>query len=148
MNIVRVGLLACVKNKRHTEAKAKDLYVSHYFNKGRSYVERCYDRWYILSAKYYLLNPEELIQSYEKTLKKMPIEERREWSKKVFNQISSEFPNPRSCSLFFHTGKEYREFLIPLLRTSGYKCNVPLEGLSIGKQMQLYDRLSGQGHCL
>jgi len=43
-------------------------------------------------------------------------------------------------TVYFHAGVDYRSFLIPLLNHIGIKCEIPLEGLSYGRQLQWYDR--------
>lgn len=53
--------------KKHPTAgptKAKDAYVSGYFQNNRSYAERFGRRWLILSAKYGFLDPETRIRNY------------------------------------------------------------------------------------
>jgi hypothetical protein len=37
--------------------------------------------------------------------------------------------------VFFHTDKNYRNFLIPKLDNIGIECEVPLKHLGIGKQL-------------
>jgi len=136
---MRIGLLECGRKKRAVKSKAKDLYISPYFLKGRRYVERCYDKWFILSAKHRLLNPETEIEPYDETLKEKSAEARRLWSAETFSQIKKELVEPEKYELFFHAGKEYRHYLIPLCEKGGYKCHTPLKGKRIGEQQQIYN---------
>lgn len=136
----RIGYVGCVKRKRKTESKAKDLYTSDLFAKARKYAEEHYDKWFILSAKHHLVEPETVIGPYDETLNEKGIKERREWAKTVFNQIRQKFPDPTLYKLYFHAGTRYREFLIPLLRRAEYYCEVPLERLKIGEQLSWYKR--------
>lgn len=136
----RIGFVGCVKRKRESKCQAKDLYISDLFVKARKYVERRYDKWFILSAKYHLVEPETIIEPYDETLNEKGIEERREWARIVFNQIRQRFPDPSLYKLYFHAGMRYREFLIPLLNRAKYSCEVPLEGLKIGEQLSWYKR--------
>ena len=139
----KIGFIGCVKKKIKIGAQARDLYISDLFLKARSYVEKHYDKWFILSAKYHLLEPETFIEPYDETLNDKTAEERQRWSMIVFNQIRDKLPTPSSCGLFFHAGKRYREFLIPLLTEAKYSCRVPLEGLGIGKQLAWYKERLG-----
>jgi len=136
----RVGFAGCAKQKRNTRSRAKDLYISNLFIKARQYVESNYDRWFILSAKYGLVEPEAYIEPYDETLNEKTVEERRKWSKRVFSQIISKLPNSSQYELYFHAGAKYREFLIPLLVEVGYSCKVPLKGMKIGEQLSWYKR--------
>lgn len=145
---MRIGLLACVSKKISQKAKAKKIYCSPYFLKGRGYVGRCYDKWFILSTKHYLLNPETEIEPYNETLKEKSTEEKKRWAEEVFAQIKREFPEPSGYELFFHAGNEYRKYLIPLCEKAGYKCKVPLKGEKIGEQMHIYDECNKKKSCL
>jgi len=40
--------------------------------------------------------------------------------------------------IFFHTGKRYREHLIPKLVNIGIRCEILLESLGIGKEKRWY----------
>jgi hypothetical protein len=76
-----VAFLSCVKLKDDRPRQARDLYVSPWFVMARRFAERNADRWFILSAAYGLVDPERVIEPYDRTLKKMKIEERRGWAK-------------------------------------------------------------------
>lgn len=145
---MRIGLLGCVKKKKDEKAMAKDLYCSAYFIKGREYVERCYDRWFILSARHHLLDPNKVILPYNETLKEKNAEERKAWSAHVLEQIKEELKNPERYELFFHAGIEYRHYLVPLCEQAGYKWHIPLEGKRIGEQQKIYDEWNKKKSCL
>ena len=138
--IYRIGLVGCVKKKRKVRSKAKDMYISDLFIKARRYSEEHYDRWFILSAKYHLVEPDTYIEPYDETLNEKTKAERLKWAETVFRQIRDKLPYPPSYELYFHAGIRYREFLIPLLVGAGYACKVPLEHLKIGEQLAWYGR--------
>src|SRR5690606_13413659 len=52
-----IALVSCVSSKEPHAAPARDLYTSALFRKARAYAERNADAWYILSAKYGLVDP-------------------------------------------------------------------------------------------
>jgi len=108
------------------------------FRAAYKYAVKNYDTVAILSAKYGLLMPEDEIEPYYVTLKTMAAKERLEWAQKVFTQIKDRIGLQTISECYFHTGKEYRDFLILLLQKAGVKCYVPLTGLSIGVQLQWY----------
>lgn len=86
---VRVGLVGCVKTKRHHEAPARDLYVSQLFRGRRSYVEATCDRWFILSAKHGLVSPQEALEPYDETLNEKSADAKRIWSAAVLPCLSA-----------------------------------------------------------
>ncbi|MGG0120534.1 DUF6884 domain-containing protein [Bacillus paranthracis] len=58
------------------------------FSKVIKYIEQNnYDDWFILSAKYRLLNKTEIIEPYDLTLNSMRVLERKDWTNMVLNQI-------------------------------------------------------------
>lgn len=91
-----------------------------------------------MSAKYGLLHTDKVIEPYELTLNKMKATERRQWSEKVFKEILHVFPEKGTVRFF--AGKKYREYLVPLLQEAGYKVEVPLIGLGIGKQLAWFSK--------
>jgi len=131
-----IGLVSCTRSKLHHEALARELYMpSALFRKARAYCEQTYDEWYVLSAKYGLVHPATKLDPYDVTLNNMPVQERRAWGARVWEQLQPLLP----AELFLHAGARYRDPLTPFLERSGVAHNVPLEGLGIGKQLQWYD---------
>jgi hypothetical protein len=128
-----IYLISCVSVKRHVPSLAKDLYISPWFLKARHYVERTDCPWYILSAEYGLVSPDQTLAPYEKTLNSMPIGERRHWAKKVIVQMDQAIPQIE-CAVFL-AGQRYREFLMSQLQSRGISVEVPMEGLRIGEQL-------------
>ncbi|MEJ8756803.1 DUF6884 domain-containing protein [Pontibacter sp. H259] len=128
-----VYLVSCVSVKLDSKAAAADLYTSIWFKKARAYTEKRADAWFILSAKYGLLNPEALIVPYEKTLNTMPKKERLEWAEKVLSAILNN--TAPGDHIVFLAGSRYREFLAPKLCQLGYTIEVPLANMGIGQQL-------------
>ena len=84
----RIALVSCVKRKLTVPAAARELYISPLFRGLRDYAEVSTDAWYILSAKYGLLSPDDVIDPYELTLNRMPKAEREAWARRVEHQIA------------------------------------------------------------
>jgi len=130
--MAKVILISCVSKKLHYKSKAQDLYISSLFKKNLQYAKSLnYDKIFILSAKYGLLELSEKIKPYNKTLNKMRSNEIKEWANSVLNQLkkSTDLENDK---FVFLAGNNYRKFLLPHIKNY----NVPMQGLSIGKQLQ------------
>ena len=133
-----IFLISCVGPKRQNPAPSKDLYISPWFRKARSYVEGTGQPWFVLSAKHGLLRPLEVISSYDLTLNSMAIGDRRRWSRNVLSQLQ---PHLSSVgTVIFLAGLRYREFLVPAVLDYGLDVSVPLEGLRIGEQLRWLNR--------
>ena len=122
---MKIALIACCKSKLDHSCRAEDLYVGALFKKQLAFSrDQNFDRIFILSALHGLLKLDEVIQSYEKTLTKMPVAERKKWAAAV------EFVLPDNAEITYFAGVRYREFL---------PCgDVPCEGLGIGRQLKWF----------
>lgn len=129
-----IYLVSCVGQKQPSPMAARDLYISPWFKKARSYAEGTGMPWVILSAKYGLVHPDRLLAPYELTLNDMPAKNRRMWADRVFVQLEQHL---EGCdTVIFLAGSPYREYLAPMLRNCGIKVRIPMQGLRIGEQLQ------------
>ena len=132
----KIVLISCVSQKRTHQSKAKDLYISALFKKNLAYARRLNpDVIYILSAKYGLLDLETEIDPYNLTLNTMSAGQIRSWADKVLQQLS-QVADLNNDHFIFLAGMKYRKYLLPHLRSF----EVPLEGLTIGRQLQALSR--------
>ena len=137
-----IHLLSCVRKKQSAAAAAKHLYVSPWFRKARSYADRSGQSWFVLSAKYGLVLPDQVISPYDFTLNTMPIAGRRQWASRVLTQLRPYLSGVES--VVFLAGQRYRQFLEPSLRSRGLIVCAPMKGLGIGEQLRwLNKRLDG-----
>lgn len=133
-----VYLVSCVAKKQCYACKAGDLYVSEWFRKARAYVEATRAPWFILSAEYGLLGPGRVVEPYNKTLNRMSRSERKEWARRVIAKMETDLPSADRIVIL--AGERYREFLMDYLRSRARRIEVPMEGLTIGKQLQFLKR--------
>ena len=142
--MAHIGLISCVSKKRSSAAEAKDLYCSSLFAKSRKFVvERC-DSWFILSAKYGLVEPADVIEPYEDTLNTKSRRERNEWADRVWAVLRHRLRLDDHVTIL--AGQRYRESLVPLMTEYGCHVDVPMQGLRIGRQLQWLSRQLEQSH--
>jgi hypothetical protein len=125
-------LVSCVGKKRASPTLAKDRCVSEWFLRVRRFVESKGSPWFILSAKYGLVEPDQILAPYEQTLNTMSIAERRAWARRVEAQMDQQLPNFGRIVVF--AGQRYRGFLMDYLKRR-WVVEVPLEGRRIGEQL-------------
>lgn len=130
-------LVSCVGKKRRGPARAKDLYASEWFRRARRLIEQTGRPWFILSAKFGLVAPNQAITRYNRTLNTMRVAERRAWAGNVKAQISRRIHNFDRVVVF--AGKRYREFLMDYLR-GRWVVEVPMRHRGIGKQLHWLGR--------
>lgn len=126
------AFIACSKQKKHYPCTANLMYGGSLFKKSLQYCRLHYEHIYILSAKYGVLELNQVIEPYDLTLKNMSKLERAAWYRKVSNQmLEMKIPQP----FVFYTGHLYND---PF---AGIK---PLNGLGLGQQLQYFtERLKG-----
>jgi hypothetical protein len=127
-------LISCVTQKRKQACPARDLYVSDWFLKARHYTEASGCRWFILSAEYGLVAPDQVIAPYERTLNTMRVAECRAWAERVSEQRATAVPALSHVVLL--AGERYRQCLAQYLTDHGVTVSVPMAGLGIGKQLR------------
>lgn len=131
-------LVSCVKSKSRGPLRAKDLYRSVWFSKAKEYVEGLDQPWAILSAKHYLLSPDKVIRSYNRTLNNMTFDARRTWSDRVVRRIRLKYRS--SDTLILLAGKKYTEQVVPQLKEAGFLVKTPLARMGIGRQLSWFNK--------
>jgi hypothetical protein len=133
--VKKVVLISCTKEKRNYPCEAYKLYdESSLFKKSYAYAHTVSSEIYIISAKYGLVPEYQMIAPYDETLNTKGIDERREWGRKTAAQIRSRF-DVESIEFVLLAGSRYCEPLIPYLKYY----SMPLEGMPLGKRMQVLD---------
>jgi len=127
----RIGLISCTKAKLSWPAPARELYsASDLFRKAAAYCDTHLDGWFVLSAKYGLVEPERELEPYDVTLKTMSSLERRRWGAQVAQQLQQ----LGDVALEAHAGADY---VRPLIE-AGVALGEPLRGLAIGQRKRWY----------
>lgn len=129
----KIALISCCKKKNINKCQARDMYQSTLFKLSYLFAKMigC-DDIYVLSAKYGLLNEEEIIEPYDETLNRKNITERRNWADKVIAQLKKNLEiDIKNDEFIILTGKKYYEEIIPYLQ----KYRLPLGNLPIGMRL-------------
>lgn len=142
-----IVLVGCVKSKQDHPAPAKDLYVSDLFRKARQYAEVSAERWYILSAKYGLVAPDEVIEPYELHLARVSASYRRQWGIAVANQLLAASGVLEGRVVEVHAGAAYTDAIRPHLLEGGARVVEPLAGLTLGQRLAWYGTVDGGATC-
>ena len=131
-------LISCVKKKKSIAALAKDLYISDLFQKQRAYAERFEVPWFILSAEYGLVSPEDLIEPYELYLPKTSQDYQKAWGEKVVGQLKEKVGSLEGKTIEIHAGSIYLEAIRGRLESSGALVTNPRSGMKFGEILQWY----------
>lgn len=138
----KIVLVSCVSKKNIRACPARELYQSDWFLKAARFASQTGDGWYILSAKYGLVHPDQVLEPYNETLKTMGKSARAAWARRVMASLASHLqPGDR---VVFLAGQAYREFLADQVTGLGCKVEVPMDGLRIGEQLQWLKKQLGE----
>lgn len=138
-----VALVSCGKRKVGGQAMAADMYLSPRFKYARAIPERKGWRWYVLSAKYGLVPPDQIIDPYDQTLVGASKGIKRNWADKVLHQIRSTLES--GVHIVLLAGHDYTEFLAGPLREAGFAVDEPLDGLRQGEQLSRLKQMAAEG---
>lgn len=142
--IDRIVLAQCTASKRDGEHAARDLYdESDYFVKQRAYCEANADRWFVQSAEYGLLHPDDVVPSYNTHA--TDLNDPEAWGEGIAADLSSRVPAEAVVEIL--GGARYADPLTPALERRGFEVKEPLRGQGIGERkstlMDMADRVLG-----
>jgi len=132
-----VYLISCSAEKKDYKCAASELYDSALFKKSLDYTRKQTEDKFIkiISAQYGLVDLDQLIEPYDKTLKDMSADQRKEWAELVYDAILENF-NVDKDRFIFLAGNAYTEYLLPKFK---YNKDL-LEGKRIGERMEYLDK--------
>lgn len=108
-----IALISCVKEKLDQTAPAKDIYIGDGFNLWyKDAEERNVSNIYILSGKYGLLLPNQLIEPYDLNLGEQSEEYQYYWKNKVLSRLK-ELHDLKIVHVLIYTNSTYYGQLIP-----------------------------------
>ena len=127
----RVVIAQCTGSKRDGKHAARDLYdESDYFRKQRDYAEAVADEWFVQSALYGLLHPDDVVDSYNQHAK--DVDDAEEWATEIADDLAAAVPDTAVVEVL--GGKSYADPLTPELEARGFEVHEPLRGQRIGKR--------------
>lgn len=106
---MRIFVLSCSNEKIKTVGKAEDVYCSKNFLNSLNIAKTCGDMFFIVSGRYGLLLPDQLIEPYDFDISMVMPEEQSAWARKTWESLE----NVISCKdkLIFLTNPSYSELL-------------------------------------
>lgn len=138
MNKPSIVLISCVKTKQRQPCAAKDMYVSVLFGKERAYAEASGLPWFILSAEYGLVAPDEWVSPYERYLPDTPAGYQIAWGAWVVARLELLSGSLAERVIEVHAGSAYIAALRQQLESRGATVLDPLHGLSMGARLAWY----------
>ncbi len=139
MTMKTVVLVGCGKSKLDHSAPAQDLYTGPLFRKARAWAEKHGDEWGILSAKHFLVMPDQVLKPYEKKLSDLSEDHLCRWVVTTNRQIRYRWKLwEGQIRVICLAGKDYAQAFDSdwLWPKAKIKAEYPLSGMGIGKRIQ------------
>lgn len=129
-----VYLISCSKTKADGTRIAKEMYISALFKKSIEFAESQGGEVAILSAKYGVILPDDIIDTYNITLNDMDKEQKIAWAMLVYNSLVNRFGiNKDYC---FLAGKSYYQELVKIMKPEGIRYSIMMESMGIGQRLK------------
>lgn len=133
------AFVGCGKSKNPGELAARDKYSSTYFQKKAQWAEENADEWWILSAKYGAVSPDEVIDDYDVTIGDLDRREEAAFYRSVWEEIFPPVGDWFDGRLVVLAGQDYVEALGSILDPGSweeYEVFLPFENTDgIGEQL-------------
>lgn len=152
-----IYLVACTQQKVSGAVEAAELYMaSQWFRKAREAAEMQADRWFIVSAHYALLTPDEIVSRYDAYAGDLYRTDKvrydshgfgpdgfyvDDWSETVVDELLRR--ESSGATVVILGSRLYTEALSPALEEAGFTVAAPLRGLGIGDQKQYLGWMAG-----
>lgn len=127
-------------------SRAADLFTGAAFRKARDLAIRSGKPWYVISAKFGLLHPDEVIAPYDVYLPKQSPRYRSTWGDWVVVQLG-ERHQLHGAVVEAHAGSAYCEPLVGPLAAAGATLVQPLAGLRLGERLAWYSGAGDDEHA-
>ncbi len=134
-----VVLVGCVKTKGAAAAAARELYRGALFERRRRWAQAAGRRWFIISSRWGLVEPEEVIAPYELYLADQPVAYRRAWAGFVTAALERVCGPLAGWRVEIHAGDAYVAALRPALTERGAVLIDPVDAHSMGETLAWYD---------
>ena len=132
-------LIGCVRTKLPTPAPAAELFHSPLFAGRRRYATASGRPWYILSAKYGLLDPADVIGPYDVYLPEQSSSYRSAWGEFVIARLEQCHHDLSELTVEVHAGAAYVEPLRGPLAARRAALTTPAAHLRQGEQLAWYN---------
>jgi hypothetical protein len=137
-----LAIIPCTGQKSDDEeAPAEEIWVGNHFQLTLAHAEMNYDKVLVLSYKYGLISPQQVIQTYDIDLRNAKARERIRWWFMLKQQIDDLCRTNPPKLVAMYTGHFERDRIIrEFVKENVKQVIVPWEGLGIGlRQQAVYD---------
>lgn len=130
-----ICLVGDSKSQLNMPALAENMFRSALFGRAKQYAKVHANRWYILSARYGLLEPNTLIEPYDITIDDLEQSERFQIAQHIMTAFIRQ-PITTHDRVIVLAKATYRDVLAPVFQGRNIQTEYPLERKGIVQQMR------------
>ncbi|MGI5164775.1 DUF6884 domain-containing protein [Spirillospora sp. CA-253888] len=131
-------LVGCVKDKADRPVPVRDLYLGALWGYRRARAEGSGRPWFVLSGRWGLIHPDEVIAPYDTDLTVQPAAYRKAWGAFVVQRLRLLHGPLAGRHVEIHAGKAYVEPARAGLEDLGATVSAPVAGLGLGESLAWY----------
>lgn len=135
---MEVAVINCGAEKQYKKCKAKDLYTGSLFVASRKFAQSNYSQYCILSAKYHVLMPDDIVKPYDMFLGNFTKQQKQEWWQETAKQLMVKFST--GTKFDFYVGQDYVEGILPILDSNNIQYECFLNHLGMGYKIQWFQQ--------
>jgi hypothetical protein len=135
-----IALIAASRRQRGTICRAADQYdLSPVFRRARDFCERTYAEWYILSARHYMLSPQQVIGPDDTSIHILDADDRYIWAEHVARiLIARQERSAEPVAFALYASQRYADLLQRAAPTLTFE--LPLSGLGLVERLRWFDQ--------
>jgi hypothetical protein len=137
-----VIVLGSVKSRRSGRHLAADLFASPLWLGRRCYAERSGLPWFILSARYGLVRPDDVVDSYDVSMDERDATTRRVMGETAVAKLDEAVGGLAGKRVEVHGSRAHVAALQRAIEARGGEVVVPLAGLPTGRQLRWYGEVA------
>jgi hypothetical protein len=131
-----LAIIPCTNQKSDEPGPAREVWTGVHFQLTLLHAEEFYDRTLIMSFKYGLITPDEVIEPYDMNIHFEPLKVRVAWKRMMMQHIQRECENPPGI-LGLYVGKTDVDWLSKAFLGRGTKKIIqPWAGLGTGQRQE------------
>lgn len=136
-----IAIIPCTNQKSSIPGPAREVWQGQHFQLTLAHTEIFYDKVYVMSFKYGMIEPDFRIEPYDLNIKYANARQKLEWWWKIRDDVKRIAEEDKPSLIAVYTGSFERDRLMrEFVRNGVRQVILPWEGLGIGERMQaVYD---------
>lgn len=131
-----LAIIPCTNQKSDEPGPAREVWIGGHFQLTLMHVEEFFDEVRIMSFKYGMITPDQVIEPYDMNIHMEPLPVRVRWKRMVMQQIQDLVETYQPSVVGLYVGKADQDWLIKTFGGRGAKVIIPWAGKGTGQRQE------------